>query len=247
MQELSVLLIDGESPFALAVARCLHAASGVRLHVLSNSRYVPMRFSRHCATFRVWRGHDKPGADWELVQLAQDVRADLCLAAGLPAIRFLAQQAGRLPIRVAPLPHLHHLDVAADKWAFASFLKRAGLPHPATILASTSCTRDGAFLEHLGALEFPVLLKPREGSNGIGIERFEAPDALLRRLHDDPRLLDWNIVQAVVPGTTSIAACSVTLVESSPTPSSEPPITSRTCFARLAESTSSKTIVCWAS
>ena len=199
MKDLSVLLIDGESSFSLSVARCLNA-SGVRLHVLSTSATVPLRFSRHCSTFHVWNGCDRDGADGELVRIARQLGVDICLGAGLPAIQFLSQHAGRLRLRVAPVPHPYDLNITADKWAFASFLKRCRLPHPDTILAAALLAEDGARHDRLGELRFPVLLKPRGGSNGIGITRFETPDPLLRRLRDNPQLLDRHIVQSLIPG-----------------------------------------------
>jgi hypothetical protein len=52
----TVLILDGESHFALSVARCLAAAKNVRTHVLSEDPRAVVRFSNTIESFRTWGG-----------------------------------------------------------------------------------------------------------------------------------------------------------------------------------------------
>jgi predicted ATP-grasp superfamily ATP-dependent carboligase len=196
LKELSVLLVDAESSFALAVSRCLYAVPTVRVHALSRFPWVPLRFSHRCASFHNWGGVDSPGAADECSRIAQQVGADLGLAIDEPAIQFVASQRQQLPIRFAPTPSARSFDVTADKWALACFLRAHDLPHPMTTFHSTEREVE----QSIRTFEFPVLLKPRRGSNGIGIKRFDDPSTLFRYLRDHAGFLDRYIVQATIPG-----------------------------------------------
>jgi predicted ATP-grasp superfamily ATP-dependent carboligase len=120
----------------------------------------------------------------------------LCLAIDEPAIRFVASQRQQLTIPSAPTPPVHSFDATADKWALACFCRAHDLPHPMTTLRATE--REVA--QSIRTFEFPVLLKPRRGSNGIGIKRFDDPSTLFRYLRDHAGFLDSHIVQAMFPG-----------------------------------------------
>lgn len=203
MSKISVVMLDGESPLALSVARCLAAAPDVRFHVLSTRAGVPVRFARGLSSFQVWPGTDHPEAESALDTLVSRIGADVCLGAGEPAIRFLARASGRLRARTGPIPSLDALTVAADKWTLAEYLQARRLPHPATVLFSSGSTAEA----DVRGLSFPVLLKPRTGSFGIGIERFDNADALLRHCLGKPEFTDSHVVQTMFAGDDM--GCSV--------------------------------------
>lgn len=196
VNELSVLVIDGESTFARAVVLCLSAVPAVRVHVLSRSNRAPLRFSRRLASFHTWDGIHSPSASQECARIAQRVGADLCLAADDAAIKFLACEREHLPVGCAPVPLLASLDVVSDKWEFACFLDAHKFPQPATTLCSTGPAAE----ERIRALRFPALIKPRIGGNGIGIRQFNDPNTLLSYLFDYPDAWDRNILQTVIAG-----------------------------------------------
>src|SRR4051794_17919265 len=50
---LSVLLLDGESPYALSAATCLGQVPDVKLHVLSEDPWSLLRFSRYQSSFHL--------------------------------------------------------------------------------------------------------------------------------------------------------------------------------------------------
>jgi predicted ATP-grasp superfamily ATP-dependent carboligase len=68
-----------------------------------------------------------------------------------------------------PLSSSELFDVVSDKWRFAQFLEREGIPHPKTIYIE----RDESVEARLSELKFPILAKPRRASGGHGIRRFD--------------------------------------------------------------------------
>jgi predicted ATP-grasp superfamily ATP-dependent carboligase len=162
-----VLLLDGESPYALAVARCLSFAPAVKLDVLSSRKWAPLRFSRGVSSFVESSGWETREAAAQSAALASAARADLWLATAESAIGFLVRERQRLPVPHTGVPPRQGLEIGRDKWQLKCFLDWAALPHPATEL----CTQGAGSLERLAALRFPVLIKPRFGGNGAGIRK----------------------------------------------------------------------------
>lgn len=200
----SVLIVDGESAFATAVARCL-ASAGARVHVLSRHSRVPARLSRSVTSFAAWSDRTPGGLPRAVAERSSQVGAAICLAVDQPAIRAYAVEAdvpaGGPPM--ARVPPLRSFDTAADKWFLASFLHDRRLDHPATILC------DGDFESNMDrrGVAYPVLVKPRHGSNGAGIVRVETPAALHAYLAAVPGAIGTTIIQTEIAG--SDVDCSV--------------------------------------
>jgi len=192
---LSVLILDGESPYALSIARCLAAARVVRTHVLSSWRWAPVRFSRSIESFHSWSGFKGVLASEECSNVAREVGADLCLATDEVGIEFTVRQGSWLSVPSVAVPSLDSLQLTLDKWALARFLVANGLPHPTTELAS-HCAGSSV---RSAALRFPVLLKPRSGGNGFGIRRFDGLRALDESLEVD-NSRERAIVQTEITG-----------------------------------------------
>jgi hypothetical protein len=203
MSELSVLIVDGESPFCTAVVACL-AAARVRVHVLSRTPWPPVRVSRHVASFQQLDPHAKPAAGG-ILAAASRARADICLAIDEEAIRKFADDwkpvAEVLP--VAPIPPLRSFDITADKGAFAGFLADSGLPHPPTL----SCDSEDALAQAIEELPHPFLLKPRRGGNGAGIVRCQTQDDLRAHARRHPEIFGRYLIQSEFQG--SDIDCSV--------------------------------------
>lgn len=195
MKNLTVLMIDGQSTYALNVIRCL-ANAGHQVHVLSTVHRASLRVARHVGSFRIWNGIDGPGALAACEEIAREVRADLCMAIDEAAIGVLAENSAPLSVPIAPIPTAASLRTAIDKWQFAEFSRTWQLPHPPTYL----CTPDAAFRQCLAAVRFPVLIKPRRGGNAAGIRQFADREALLRHLGANPQLYGTTIVQTLIPG-----------------------------------------------
>lgn len=167
----------------------------MRVHILSQRADVPMRASRHAASFHTWR----PATGESLIDrasaVARAVGADVCMAVDERAIRGFAYRSPGLPFRSSPIPSLVQFDAAHDKWQLARLLSAHRLPHPATHLTGSDDAAAAA-----ETMRFPVLIKPRRGGNGIGITRLHSADALLRHVERHPSASATTIVQEEIPG-----------------------------------------------
>jgi len=190
---MSVLLIDGESPFAAPVTYCL-AAAHRHPHIGSSDRFADVRFSRFRRKFRWWK---------DSLQLVDDVRAfahqeqvEIIMACSDRGIRFLSENREALErsTAVAGTPPVESLDATVDKTNFARFVSQANLPHPDTVVL-----RAGEAIPNR-LPPFPALLKPARGSGGALIERLEDLGAL-ERLVDSGALegRDW-VLQSYIYG-----------------------------------------------
>ncbi len=170
----SVLVLDGESPYALRVVQCLVTHQPARVHVLSQSARTPLRFSRLVESFQTWDGVDDPSAVERCSAHARRLGVDLYVGTAEAAVRFLARERSRLTLPCVPVPALDNLQTSLDKWKLAEFLRDRALTHPPTVL----CMSGEASRAEMRALRFPVLMKPRLGGNGFGIRRFQDAEAL---------------------------------------------------------------------
>jgi predicted ATP-grasp superfamily ATP-dependent carboligase len=174
----SVLLLDEDGHHSQKVAVCLGQVKGLKLHVVSNRRWVPIRVSRHVSSFHSYR----PGAT-DAEQLATVLKAirtthsQVLLPVLDSGCRFVAAHQALLAQHIAltPIPSAPSLKVGLDKILLWDFLRDHGLPQPAAI-ALRSVEQAEA---ELGNLAFPVVFKPALGSGGVGIHKFEDTDTLL--------------------------------------------------------------------
>jgi predicted ATP-grasp superfamily ATP-dependent carboligase len=198
-RSLSVLLPDAESHFALPVATCLGSVPGVRVHALSTDPGARVRHSRYCASFEaVGPGEADRARLLGVLYLVDRHRIDVVLPVCETGAGFLDRHRGLLGARaaLAPTPRERVLETASDKWLLARFLAQRGFPHPPTLLAGRGADFDAA----LDELPFPVLLKPRRGSGGRGILRFEDRESLVRHLDRHPDKAGRFVVQSLAPG-----------------------------------------------
>ncbi len=179
----SVLIIDGESDFALFVARCLAQVPNLDLHVLSNEPWVPLRFSRRRRTYRYRARENDDERQLNVMRRAvEQTGADVILPVDEPAVRFVSvhRQSVADMAALPPVPELEAFETVVDKWSLAQLLRENGIPGPATILYTTG----DEFERNLRDLQFPVLIKPTRARGGEGIRRFDTPSELLDALSD---------------------------------------------------------------
>jgi len=173
---MSVLLIDGESPFSSSICYCLSAANRP-IHLGSTTRFPDARFSRLRKKFCWWQ--EESQLLTKIRDFALQERVDVIMACSDSGIRFLSENRKELAsfAALAGTPSVDILAIAGDKAKFAEFLGRVRLPHPETAIA--------AGRELPGHLpRFPVLLKPARGSGGAGIIRFDDVEALRLFVND---------------------------------------------------------------
>lgn len=200
IDNLSVLVSDGESDFALFVVRCLAQVSNLKLHILSNDPWAALRFSRHRHTyhFRPRKDYDNPYLE-TISQVVTQTGANVFLPTDEPAIQFASTHLQSLTqmAAVPPIPDPETFEKVTDKWLLAKLLKENHIPGPATILY----TADECFEQDLRELQFPVLIKPTKGRGGEGIKRFDNPTDLLKHIEDVIKGSSLQyIVQSFVPG-----------------------------------------------
>lgn len=198
LEKSSVLLPDGESPFAVSVARCLSSIPGITAHALSNTSNCALRYSRACQSFRVMERSEATLSLSAISRALALTGATVLLPVDTTAIRFVSANHERLKemAAIAPVPALESLELVENKWVLVGFLGHHAIAHPDTLLASD----DDQFARSLSAFPFPVLLKPATGSNGRGIHGFADRNSLLGFLRSDREPQRQCIVQAYVPG-----------------------------------------------
>ena len=197
----SVLIIDGESEFALFAAHCLARYPEVEIHVLSNERWAPIRLSRYLRSYTYGAPTSDEGARLGLIaDVVRRHKVDVLLPTGIDGIAFAVANRDALAslTALAPIPDAAALALASNKWLLARFQREHGIPGPPTVLVSD----DEDFRQRLREMAFPVLLKPAVAWGGDGIERFETlPDAE-RWLGNSSRRKAFGqyIVQTFLPG-----------------------------------------------
>jgi D-aspartate ligase len=197
----SVLIPDGESPFAVFVLHCFLGYPEARLYVLSNRRWTPARFSRACRRFLFKPFGDDPAERFDAAaEAVQEHRIDVVLPAEMEWIS--ADDVRRAALAelaaVVPLLDSRSFEIANNKWLLYRLGQARDIPTPPTVL----CTFDGDAWRQMCDLEFPVLLKPACAWGGEGIRRFDTPSELGAFLEgcDRPKVENRYIVQALLPG-----------------------------------------------
>jgi predicted ATP-grasp superfamily ATP-dependent carboligase len=199
----SVLIPDGESWLAYSVQSCLAQVPGIELNVLSNNAKDPMRFSRYTREFLSYscKGNDDETKLTAIYDAVKKTQADIVLPVDTQTIRLLSAHSASLQsiAALALVPTVEAIDIAANKWLLAEWLKEHQIACPVTILY-----RPGpAFEQELSTLTFPVLLKPTQqigdlGIGGRGIKIFDTPSELLEFCNEN--IMIEYIVQAFIKG-----------------------------------------------
>lgn len=190
------LVLATNELFGYQVAAALGSA-GVRTSVAGCARWGRSRFSRHCRRYlptpeAALRGGDAAFLE-RLGRQCRMLGIDLLVPADLPTARMLVLRRPVLPAPVFPLPgQVEVLDRLHDKESFALLLDQLRLPHPGTTVlrlpdeAATS------------GLTFPVIAKPADGENGVGVRRVDSAAELARIL--ETRAPARTLVQPFIEG-----------------------------------------------
>ena len=201
MPPFSTLVIDcsGQRQILLAVLRSLARIRGMRLHLLVEEQWHPVRVSRHVSSFTPGR---RGASDAErLNQLKHLVRTrniDVLLPSGQDAVSFLGRNLAALKeiCPVSPVPHPEAYQTATDKWLLMRTLMEQKIPCPRSLLLEERTGMVGEIRQ----LSFPVLLKPTKGVGGHGIIRCDSPEEVLPVLESLRATARRYIVQEFVEG-----------------------------------------------
>lgn len=197
----SVLIPDGENEHVLWTVRSLTHSKQVKLYVLANKRWTPVRFSRHCRMYKFRpTGMDYQARLNALSEMAERVHVDVILPVSEEGVLFVATEREALSELAAlpPIPDCESLETARNKWLLNQFARQHNLPAPEAVLV----TFDSTFERRVSALEYPVLLKPTSLTDGQGIRYFDTPADLQGFLQSQSETLfkDRYLVQTFVRG-----------------------------------------------
>ncbi len=197
LRSFAVLIPDGESPFALPVIQCLAKESNIQIHLLANCSWPRARFSKYVSKYHK---HSVAQSNEERVkfleELLQKEEIDVLLPVDEPSVRWVSEH--RLHFErytaLAPIPQTKTFDKAVNKWTLAEWAVKEQLPCPTTLLFENN----NSFVTKISELQFPVLIKPIQGSGGVGIAYFENKNRLMLGLKD--RKEGSYIIQSYLKG-----------------------------------------------
>jgi D-aspartate ligase len=193
-QKFSVLIPDGESPFAYHVLSCLAQAGNMDVHLLSREVDVMSRYSRAKKSFHVI----DPAQDYlgYLKEFCSRVPVDLILPVDMNAILYFAERREAVEgiANVCLLDDLQDLCDVDDKGILADFLQAHHLPHPRSI------TSPGEFNKVISQFPIPALVKPRTSGNGEGISKYADRAKLEELVALNPHFFDGYMIQEYMDG-----------------------------------------------
>lgn len=170
----SVLIPDGDEANALSVVRCLAEVKNIQVVVISEHKYAPIRFSRYVKKFIHFPFGDNENYLAGIMEVIKKTKADVLLPVGVRAVRLIIEKKETFAKVIANIttPEIHSFDIADDKWLLSRWLKENNIAHPKTLLFSP----DDNLEEIISKISFPIIVKPRVGWGGKGIEIFENND-----------------------------------------------------------------------
>ncbi|OUL35996.1 ATP-utilizing enzyme (ATP-grasp superfamily) [Nostoc sp. T09] len=130
----------------------------------------------------------------EVIDIIKNLAIDIVFPASEGSFKFVSQYRNQLSnfCKVVVLPSYDALDTAFDKWRLYLFLKQHNIPIPDTVLLRET--------DNLSEFNYPVLIKPIDGSGGKNIQKFDslAKAESLEVILNYPR--DEYIIQKYIHG-----------------------------------------------
>ncbi|QHG18517.1 ATP-grasp domain-containing protein [Nostoc sp. ATCC 53789] len=204
IQQPSVLIPDPcNNPLAYYAIRCLKKAnSEFKINVIVSSDQVSdenqwLYFYKHSAyidslVISKNRMNSIKYLD-EVIRTIETQGINIIFPASEESFKFVSKYRDKLSklCRVVALPSEENLDTAFDKWKLHLLLKKHNILTPETVLLKE--------IENISQFNYPVILKPVDGSGGKNIQKFESlEEENFQALCNYPN--DAYIVQKYVPG-----------------------------------------------
>lgn len=168
----SVLIPDGERRHLESVVYCLSQISGIEIHVMSNKKDDPLRYSRFVSSYTVYpmTENEKQWMSYLNSELEKN-NIDILLPVFEERIKTLIKYKKQLKNEKAlvALPSLQSFDTANRKELLSRHLKLNNLQGPDSIYIAP-----GSYGQiKTSSLSFPLLAKPTEMTDsGKGIQLF---------------------------------------------------------------------------
>jgi predicted ATP-grasp superfamily ATP-dependent carboligase len=199
-----VLLLDGESSFALSVVRAFSQLSDWQIEAISSRNLAPMRFSTNCVRTHLLSAIDSVDNATYLERLQcviRKVKPDVLLPIDINGIHFASAFREELSefCQVTPTPSADMLAIANDKSSFAEFTNQYEFPHPRTL--NFSPRNLASQLVQFEEFRFPILVKPIRSAYGRGIRRFSRIEILRDYFRNQTASSEALIAQEEILGT----------------------------------------------
>ncbi|MEH1966460.1 ATP-grasp domain-containing protein [Nostoc sp.] len=179
IQQPSVLIPDPcKNPLAYYAIRCLKQAnSEFNINMIVSSDQVSdenewLYFYKHSAyidnlVISENRINSIEYLD-EVIRIIETQGTNIIFPASEEGFKFVSRYRDKLSkfCRIVALPSEDILDTAFDKWKLHLFLQKHNIPTPETVLLKD--------IEKISQFNYPVLLKPIDGSGGKNIQKFES-------------------------------------------------------------------------
>jgi D-aspartate ligase len=178
IQQPSVLIPDQcNNPLAYYVIRCLKKAnSKFQINVIVSSDKLSNDNSwLHCYNHSAYVDNlffsenkiDSVEYLDEVVKIIESKKINIVFPASEEGFKLVSQYRKELSslCQIIALPSHDDLHTAFDKWSLYLFLKQHNIPVPETFLLTES--------EQFNQLDYPVLLKPIDGSGGKNIQKLD--------------------------------------------------------------------------
>lgn len=180
---MNVLLLFESDSLALKVAYNL-AAMRAKIYAVGRAPNSPLRYSRYVQNYAALDFSISPESLTHslggLNEIIDRGEIEALVPVDVASSAFLAEVGDSLhDVIIFPCSSVNVLVELDDKWQFARFMRKHGLPHPETIILERLEILDRRELKALG---FPFLIKPLTGESGHGMVLVDDLSALDRYL-----------------------------------------------------------------
>ncbi len=191
--EVTILIIDDNSPFVLPLIRSFSGYKNVHLDVLliSTDRRQQFRYSRHLRNLYYHANLTRDNFLEVVTATVKKSGADLIVPTRewISALLYLNKKTLEEVVAVHPVPSTDTLAITGNKWNLNQWLENNELPC-ATVKR----------IDNEWNGRYPVLLKPTQGIGGEGIQMLHNEDDL-NRVQDDPEINEENyLLQEYITG-----------------------------------------------
>ncbi|TDU34497.1 ATP-grasp domain-containing protein [Gelidibacter sediminis] len=192
----SILVPDAESHLSIYVINSLSQIKDIKIFIMSNEKYTPLRYSRHIHHFSYYIKSEH-ALDW-ISNINIEIKThqiDMIMPIFENGIETIIKYRNYLKTnKVCLLPSFKNFEIAKNKWLLSKHLLGNDIPSPRTILYSPQHTFN------LEQFTFPIILKPiLETGGGDGVYFFENSEAFQSHVLKT-KIISDQIVQEYVKG-----------------------------------------------
>lgn len=181
-KNISILIPDGESHLLIYVVNSLSQIKGIKIHIMANEVFLPIRSSRFVHHFSYYSKTDNP-LEW-ITNINFEIekhKIDLVMPIFENGIETVIKYKEKIdPKKLCLLPSYKDFRTARNKWLLANHLVANDIPLPKSFLYSNDK------LLKIPQFKFPVIVKPTEASGGgDGVFIFNEKEELNRYMENN--------------------------------------------------------------